>query len=81
MLSLLGHLLASAVIFTSLFTMSWLVSLTLHALHRHHPFPEDMFRFVTRIELYLIYVDSVFSGAIVLFGMVRFCKQVIEEKP
>lgn len=77
-LSLMGHLLATAVIFTSLFTIGWLVSVVLHALHRYHPFPDEMFKFVTRIELYLIYADSVLSGIALLVGMVRFCKQVME---
>lgn len=77
-LFLVGHLLGTAIIFISLFTMGWLVSVALHALHRYHPFPDDMFRFVTKLELYLIYADSALSGAILLMGMVRFCRQVME---
>lgn len=79
MLSLIGHLIGTAVIFTALFTIGWLVSVTLHALHRYHPFPEEIFRFVTKIELYLVYADSVVSGIVLLAGMVRFCKQLVLE--
>lgn len=78
-LSLVGHLIGTAVIFTALFTIGWLVSVTLHALHRYHPFPDEIFRFVTKIELYLVYADSVVSGIVLLAGMVRFCKQLILE--
>jgi O-antigen/teichoic acid export membrane protein len=75
---LMGHLLGAAAIFTSLFTLSWLVSVVLHTLHRYHPFPDDMFQFVTQIELYLIYADSVLCGGVLLLGTARFCKQVME---
>ena len=50
----------------------------LHALHRYHPFPDEIFRFVTKIELYLVYADSVLSAVVLIAGMVRFCKQVVE---
>jgi hypothetical protein len=62
----------------SLFTIGWLVSVALHALHRYHPFPEEIFSFVSKIELYLVYADSVLSGIVLLAGMVRFCRQLIE---
>lgn len=77
-LSLVGHLLGTAFIFTALFTIGWLVSVALHALHRYHPFPEEIFSFVSKIELYLVYADSVLSGIVLLAGMVRFCRQLIE---
>lgn len=76
--TLLGHLLGTAVIFTGLFTLGWLVSVALHALHRYHPFPDEMFRFVTRLELYLLYVDAFVSGTVLMAGTVKFCKRLIE---
>lgn len=77
-LDLVGHLIGTAVIFTALFSIGWLVSLSLHALHSMHPFPEETFKFVTRIEVYLVYVDSVVSGIVLLIGMGRFCKDTWE---
>lgn len=77
-LSLLGHLLGTAVIFTALFTIGWLVSVVLHALHRYHPFPDEIFRFVSKMELYLVYADSLLSGVVLVAGMIRFCKQLME---
>ncbi|HEY0681020.1 MAG TPA: hypothetical protein VGD45_01690 [Steroidobacter sp.] len=77
-MTLVGHLLGTAVIFTALFSIGWLVSVALHALHRYHPFPDEIFKFVTKIELYLVYADSVVSGIVLIAGMVRFCKQVVE---
>jgi hypothetical protein len=74
----MGHLLGTAVIFTALFTIGWLVSVVLHALHRYHPFPDEIFRFVTKIELYLVYADSLLSGIVLIAGMTRFCKQLME---
>jgi len=77
-LSLVGHFFGTAVIFTALFTIGWLVSLVLHALHRHHPFPLEIFKFVSRMELYLVYADSLLTIIVLIAGMVRFCKQLIE---
>ena len=77
-LSLIGHLVGTAVIFIALFTLGWLVSVVLHALHRYHPFPDEIFRFVTRIELYVVYADSALSGIVLIAGMVRFCRQQLE---
>jgi hypothetical protein len=79
-LSLVGHLFGTAIIFTALFTIGWLISVVLHALHRYHPFPAEMFEFATEIELYLVYADSVACGIALLMGMVRFCKQVMKEE-
>jgi hypothetical protein len=74
----MGHPLGTAVIFTALFSIGWLVSVVLHALHRYHPFPDEIFRFVTKIELYLVYADAVLSGIVLIAGMIRFCKQLVE---
>lgn len=75
---LVGHLIASAIIFTALFSLGWLVSIALHALHAIHPFPADMFEFVTRMEVYLVYADAALSSTILLTGMWRFCRDVVE---
>lgn len=77
-ISLVGHLVGTAFIFTALFSIGWLVSVVLHALHRYHPFPDEIFKFVTRMELYLVYADSALSAVVLIAGMVRFCKQVVE---
>ncbi|WP_161827840.1 hypothetical protein [Steroidobacter agaridevorans] len=77
-MSLVGHLIGTALIFTALFSVGWLVSVFLHTLHRHHPFPDEIFRFVTKIELYLVYADTALSAVILMVGMVRFCRQVLE---
>lgn len=77
-MALIGHLIGTALIFTALFSIGWLVSLALHALHRYHPFPEEIFKFVTKIELYLVYADTVVSAVVLIAGMVRFCRQLLE---
>ncbi len=77
-MSLVGHLIGTAVIFTALFSVGWLVSVVLHALHQQHPFPDEIFRFVTKIELYLVYADAALSAVVLIAGMVHFCKKVVE---
>lgn len=61
-------------------TIGWLVSMLLRALHRYHPFPDEMFKFATEIELYLVYADTALTGAVLLVGMVRFYRQVMKEE-
>lgn len=77
-MSLVGHLVGTAAIFTALFSIGWLVSVVLHALHRYHPFPDEIFKFVSKIELYLVYADTVLCAVVLIAGMMRFCKQVVE---
>jgi len=78
-IALVGHLIGTAVIFTALFSIGWAVSWILHALHEMHPFPDEIFKFVTRIEVYLVYVDATLSGIVLLAGMWRFCRDMMEE--
>lgn len=75
---MIGHLVGTAVIFTALFSIGWLVSVALHALHKMHPFPPQIFDLVTKMEVYLVYADTVVSGIVLLAGMWRFCRDVVE---
>ncbi|WP_129774954.1 hypothetical protein [Peristeroidobacter soli] len=77
-MALVGHLVGAAFIFTALFATGWLVSVVLHALHRHHPFPDEIFKLITELELYLVYADAAFSAVVLIGGMVHFCRQVLE---
>lgn len=77
---LVTHLIATAIIFTALFSIGWLVSIALHALHRIHPFPEEIFRLISRMEIYLVYADAALSTVVLFIGMWRFCKDVVEAR-
>lgn len=79
-LALVGHLFGTAFVFAALFSIGWLVSVLLYALHKIHPFPDAIFRFVSRMEVYLVYVDATLSGIVLMAGMLRFCRDVLERR-
>lgn len=76
-ISLIAHLIGTAVIFSAIFFIGWLVSLALYGLHQIHAFPPEIFKFVTTIEVWLVYVDTGISALVLLAGTIRFCKDVI----
>jgi hypothetical protein len=76
--SLIGHLLGTAVIFVSFFAIGWGASYLLYFLHRVHPFPDEILFFITKFELYLVYADSVLCTFMILGGAYRFATEFIE---
>ena len=79
-LRLIGHLIGTAVIFVSLFAIGWTVSFVLHYLHGIFPFPTEIFDFITKFELYLVYGDSLLCAFVLLGGAVRFIKDGWENR-
>lgn len=76
--SLIGHLIATAIVFVSLFTLGWLVSLSFQHLNGIHPFPEPIFRFISLLEIALFYLDAAASVVVLLIGIVRYLAAVLE---
>jgi uncharacterized BrkB/YihY/UPF0761 family membrane protein len=77
-LSLIGHLVGTAVIFVSLITLGWLISFIMHFLHAIHQFPGEILWLFTRIELYLTYVDIGLCAIFIFAGARRFYRDVLE---
>jgi hypothetical protein len=77
---LVSHLLGAAVIFVAFFTIAWCVSWLLHKLHGVHPFPDEIFRLVTRVEVWAIYADAVLCAIVSLAGAARFCVEILEAR-
>ena len=75
--ALIGHLFNSIIVFVALFTFGWSASFALTYLHQIHPFPEDMLRFVMKLEMGLIYMDASISSLLLIVGAVRFCRKVV----
>jgi hypothetical protein len=76
--SLIGHLIATALVFISLFTLGWLVSFSFHHLQSIHPFPEPIFRFISLLEIALFYLDAGASVVVLLVGVVRYIAKMLE---
>lgn len=75
-LRLIGHLVGTAVIFASFLALAWLVAVFVHWLHALHPFPEEIYTIVTKVELVLLYVDIGLCGFVLVTGAWRFVREV-----
>ena len=78
--SLVGHLCGTAVIFVAFFTIGWLVSFFLHWLHSVHPFSGEIFKVITRIEVWVFYADAVLCAIVLIAGALRFSHELIGRK-
>jgi hypothetical protein len=78
-LVLVGHLCCTTFVLVALFSLGWIVSCIFTYLGTIHRFPDEIFALATRLEVGLVYVDALFSGIVLLSGIVRFVKDVIGE--
>ena len=74
--SLIGHLLGTAIIFVAFFAIAWGVGYVLHFLDGAHKFPEETYRFISKLELWLIYADAALCSIVLLAGALRFIRDL-----
>ena len=79
--TLVGHLIGTAVIFLVVILLAWLIEVAFYALHRIHPFDNDILAFVRSVELVVVYVDTGLCAVVLGAGIVRFCKDVLGGRP
>lgn len=77
LLQLLGHLLGTAFIFVTLFAVAWGIGFSSFWLNKLHPFGDDIFTFVSKVEKAILYGDTGLCAIVTLAGMWRFCKDVL----
>ncbi len=75
--SLIGHLLGTAVIFVSFFGIAWGVGYLLHFLDAAHKFPEETYRFISKLELWVIYADALLCTVVLIAGAIRFVRDLL----
>lgn len=75
---LVAHLAGTALVFSAILVFGWSISFLLNYLNSIRNFPPEIFTLVTRLEIGLLYVDIVVSGAVLLLCIVRFVKEVVE---
>jgi hypothetical protein len=75
---LIGHLLATSLIFLLLFAIAWALSWLLTCLDSLHKFPPEIFEIITRCEVWLIYGDVIMSAAVLIVGAFRFFGDLFE---
>jgi hypothetical protein len=76
-LQLVGHMAATAFVFTSFITLVWLASLGFSFLHSIHPFPDDVFQLFEALKRALILIDAALSGAVLLRGLWQYLLNVV----
>lgn len=79
LIKLLTHLLGTAIMFGAILMLAWGLSYLVSWLNAAHPFPSEIYKFVTTIEIWLVYIDVVISGIVFLFGAGRFLQEAWEE--
>ena len=71
-LTLIGHLGASSLLFFLLFFFGWAISWLLHLLDSIHRFAPSIVEVITKIEIVLVYFDAFLFAFVVLIGPFRF---------
>lgn len=60
------------------FVLAWSISALISYLHGIHPLPDEIFRYVTKLEAGIVYADSVFCGVVLVAGMLRFLRDLFK---
>ena len=79
-LLLVAHLAGTAIVFSAILVFGWSVSFLLNYLNSIRNFPPEVFTLVTRLEIGLLYVDTVLSGVILLLCTFRFVRDALEDR-
>jgi hypothetical protein len=76
-LKLVGHMAATAFVFTSFITLVWLTSWGFSFLHSVHPFPEDVYQLFEALKRALVLIDAALSSVVLLRGLWQFFLNVV----
>ena len=74
--SLIGHLLGSAILFLSFYAIGWIISFVVHWLNLIHKVPPDIAIFTAKIELWIVYADAVLCFFVISAGAYRFIRDL-----
>ena len=74
---LIGHLAATTLVFVVFVLLVWIASWTFSFVHSIHPFPNDVFKLLVKLEIILVYFDAAASGAVLLYGIGTYVLKVI----
>lgn len=75
--SLIGHLIGTAVIFITFLVVGWLISLAFHALNEIHRMPDRVNEVFTTLEVWWLYADAILCAFVLVAGMTRFAREVL----
>lgn len=72
---LLGHLVASTIVFVTLYTFGWALSWYLSSLQALHPFEPES---AQKLERWWFAADVLLSGAAMIASIFRFIRELLE---
>lgn len=75
----MAHITFDAIVFVSLFTVCWLVSICLEYLNAIHKFPPPVYTLAGRLEISLFYFDCAWSGFLLAFTCISFVIRTLED--
>lgn len=74
--SLVGHILATAVLFVAIMAATWGISWAFSRLDEIHRFPEVSHKILTYLEVGLLVIDALLCLVLILFGAKRFVSEI-----
>lgn len=74
---LIGHLAAAGLIFVAFMVLEWLAGFALDWLNRIHPFHPDTLNVLSKVSIWLTYIDWIVCTIVILAGAIRFLSEVI----
>lgn len=77
LLHLVGHLIGTALIFVTFFTLAWALSALVGYLHGIHALPGSIYGLVAKIEVFIVYADAALCGTVLLASMWRFVRGLL----
>src|SRR5258708_35577191 len=73
LVKLIFHLLGTALIFLVFITLAWVISYSVSELHGKHEFPQEVLSLITKVEMWLMYIDIGLCAVVLVVGTIRFC--------
>jgi len=80
-LKLVSHLALTSLLFLALVVAVWVTSWVFHSLHSVYPFPDKLFHFLDRLEIWLVYADGGLICATLLNGVWHYVLGVLRGHP
>lgn len=80
LLMLIGHLVGTCLIFLIFLSLTWVISYAVNLLDSQHKFPQDVMDIITKVELWLLYIDIMLCSIVLLLGTIRFCMDLLENR-
>jgi hypothetical protein len=77
---LLGHLTIGTLVFVAVLLLTWILSFSFKYLNSVNPFPLEIARLFSKLEIGLFYADIIFGCIVLVIGILRFLWGTVMER-